>query len=80
MEPLDDFLTTQEVAQQLRVHKTTIYKWVKEGRLRAYKISYGILRIHPDDLAKFIATGLREGVDSKLTVQGMHTLTEMVER
>ena len=37
---MDEFYTAQQVASMLKVHKTTIYKWVKDGRLKAYKITY----------------------------------------
>ena len=30
-------ITTQEAAQKLGVHQTTIQRWIKEGRLDAWK-------------------------------------------
>lgn len=32
------FLTVEETAQLLRVHKNTIYRWVREGRLPSTRI------------------------------------------
>jgi len=33
-----DFYTTQELAEKLRVNIMTIYRYIKAGKLKAYKI------------------------------------------
>jgi len=32
-----EWLTVEEVAQYLKVSKTTVYRWTTEGRLQKYK-------------------------------------------
>ncbi len=32
-----EWLTVEEVAQYLKVSKTTVYRWTEEGRLKKYK-------------------------------------------
>ena len=34
-----EFYTTQELAEKLRVNIMTIYRYIKAGKLKAYKIS-----------------------------------------
>lgn len=46
-------LTPKETAKILSVDRVTIYKWIKSGFLKAYKIE-GIVRIKKEDLKKFI--------------------------
>jgi excisionase family DNA binding protein len=38
MSNLADFLTVAEVALLLRLHPTTIYRWVKRGELPGFKV------------------------------------------
>lgn len=38
MSNLTDFLTVAEVALLLRLHPTTIYRWVKRGDLPGFKV------------------------------------------
>lgn len=45
-------LTTKEVAEMLRVSKRTIFRYIKDGKLKAKKI--GQWRIKKEDLDKFI--------------------------
>jgi excisionase family DNA binding protein len=33
-----EWLTVEEVAQYLKVSKTTVYRWTDEGRIKKYKI------------------------------------------
>lgn len=47
-------LTVTQVAQQLSVSKMSIYRWVKGGKLTAYKLGKQAIRISEEDLDKFI--------------------------
>jgi excisionase family DNA binding protein len=47
------FYTTSEVAKQLRVSHLTIYRYIKAGRLSAYKIGRDF-RISHSALSKFL--------------------------
>jgi carbon-monoxide dehydrogenase medium subunit len=50
----DDYLTVAEVARLLRVHRTTVWRWIATGRLHAYRIGTRTLRIRRDDLRRFL--------------------------
>lgn len=49
-----ELLTLQEAADHLRVHYMTAYRWVRLGRLPAFKTG-GRLRVPRSELARFIA-------------------------
>jgi putative molybdopterin biosynthesis protein len=49
----DDLLTLSEVAERLRLSKLTVWRYVKEGRLPAYKIGRD-LRIKSSELETYI--------------------------
>jgi excisionase family DNA binding protein len=49
-------LTVREVSDYLRVHPQTLYRMIREGRLRVVQLggSGCSIRIHEDDLAEFV--------------------------
>lgn len=52
-----EFLTLEEVAKELRVHKRTILRWLKNGSLKGYKLGDGktsLLRIPKTEVNKFL--------------------------
>ena len=52
-----EFLTLEEVAKELRVHKRTILRWLKSGTLKGYKLGDGKtskIRISKAELNKFL--------------------------
>lgn len=52
---LPKMLTTKEVMQVLRIGRTTLYRYMEKGKLRAYK--YGRdLRFKESDIKAFIET------------------------
>jgi excisionase family DNA binding protein len=38
MSDIDKYLTTDEIAEALRVHKVTVVRWIREGKLKAKKV------------------------------------------
>jgi excisionase family DNA binding protein len=48
-----DFLTVEEVAKTLKVVKITIYRYIKAGKLDAYKIGKEY-RIKKEELDRFL--------------------------
>jgi len=48
-----EFYKPQEVAEMLRVNMMTIYRYVKAGRLKAYKIG-GEFRIDKEEYTRFL--------------------------
>ncbi|HEV8574101.1 MAG TPA: helix-turn-helix domain-containing protein [Dehalococcoidia bacterium] len=47
-----EYITASEAARDLRVSRTTIWRWVREGRLAAYHVGGRTLRIRRDDVQK----------------------------
>jgi excisionase family DNA binding protein len=52
-EPLERFYSVQELAEMLRVHERTIYRWIAGGRLRAYRAG-AKWRVSEIDLKAFL--------------------------
>ncbi|OIP68533.1 hypothetical protein AUK42_06200 [Candidatus Atribacteria bacterium CG2_30_33_13] len=48
-----DFYTAEELAEKLRVNIMTIYRYIKAGKLKAYKIGKEF-RIDKDEFNKFL--------------------------
>lgn len=48
-----EFYLVEELAEQLRVSKMTIYRYLKDGKLRAYKIGKEY-RIGKSDFIQFL--------------------------
>jgi excisionase family DNA binding protein len=50
----EKYFTVEEVAGRLRVSHMTIYRWIKAGKLGAYKLG-GEFRITEQDIEHFLA-------------------------
>ena len=53
-----EFQTREEVAEYLRVHVRTVERWLRNGRLKGYKLGGGrtaLWRIPKDEVEKFLA-------------------------
>ena len=46
-------LTVKEVADRLKVHPITVYRWIAKGKLKALRIN-GILRVPEEVYYQFI--------------------------
>lgn len=49
-----EWLSIREATRQLKVGRTTLYRWLKEGRLRAYRIGPKAVRIRRADLERVV--------------------------
>jgi len=47
-------LTTGEIARLLHVNHVTVYRWVKAGKLKAYRVAGGNFRILKSNFDKFL--------------------------
>lgn len=47
-------LTTNEIAEILRVHQRTVQRWISSNRLKAIKVGPKILRVRQQDLNEFL--------------------------
>lgn len=48
-----DLLTTTEAAEVLKIHRVTLWKWLKTGKIRGAKIGR-VWRIKREDLESFV--------------------------
>jgi excisionase family DNA binding protein len=48
---MDEILTVREVAEYLKLSRTTIWRWCNEGKLQAFKVGRG-WRIHRSELER----------------------------
>lgn len=50
------YLTPQQVADSLQVRVDTVYRWIREQKLRAISVGK-MYRIDPDDFEQFMEEG-----------------------
>lgn len=50
---MEEFYTIEEIAKNLKVTKMTIYRYIKAGKLKAYKL-WKEIRVKKDDYEFFI--------------------------
>ena len=53
---MEDFYTPQEVANKLKVDVRTVYRWIRENRLKAAKV-VTLWRIPESELKRLIEEG-----------------------
>lgn len=51
---LPNLMTVRAVADYLGVSQRTIWRWIKDGKLRAFKVGKKSIRVAEDDLKLFI--------------------------
>jgi len=54
---MDEILTVREIAEYLKLSRTTIWRWCQEGKLRAFKVGRG-WRIHRSEVEKIVGQNL----------------------
>jgi len=50
---MDEYFTPQEVAQKLKIDMSTVYRWIREGRLQAVKVGH-FWRISETELKRLL--------------------------
>jgi excisionase family DNA binding protein len=50
---MEELFTPQEVAQKLKIDMSTVYRWIREGRLKAVKIGH-FWRISESELNRLL--------------------------
>ncbi|MEG6567732.1 helix-turn-helix domain-containing protein [Thermoanaerobacterium saccharolyticum] len=53
---MDNYYTPQEIAEKFKVKINTVYKWIREGKLKAVKVG-DLWRISETELKRFIEDG-----------------------
>ena len=59
----EELLTVDEVATRLKVSKTTIWRWLNDGKIKGAKINNDNWRIKESDLQLFIDLAFGEGLN-----------------
>lgn len=80
----EDYVTVAEAARRLHVSHPTVWRWIKSGRLAAYRVGPKSIRIKAADLARLVqpvvappASGPTSGMrDTAPAYTVRHTLTE----
>lgn len=57
---MDDILTVQEVANYLKVSRSTVWRWCNQGKMLAFKAGHG-WRVHRMELEKIVGQKPKEG-------------------
>lgn len=52
--PPDEIMSASEAAEYLKIHRSTVTRWIAEGRLHGYKIGAKLL-VKRSSLADFLA-------------------------
>lgn len=66
-----EILTAKEVADRLKVHLMTVYRWVSSGRLEVSRLPGGGLRIDAKELEKLLGQNVRRtGTKSRRATSG----------
>jgi excisionase family DNA binding protein len=53
---MEEHFTPQEVAKKLKIDMSTVYRWIREGRLKAVKIGH-FWRISESELQRLLKGG-----------------------
>jgi excisionase family DNA binding protein len=51
----DDMLKVKEVAQRLGISQKTVWRWIKDDKLKVYRLGEKTIRIDEKDLETFMA-------------------------
>lgn len=76
------YLSTSEAAELLGVDRVTVYRWIKNGTLKAIKIgkSFAVLEEELDKLPRMRKKGKGAGTDQKTTEEQIRNAVKRVVR
>jgi len=61
---MDEILTVQEVADYLKVSRTTVWRWCSDGKLTAFKVGRG-WRIHRSKVEEIVGEDITDSWNSE---------------
>lgn len=50
----EKLLRPSAIAKQLEVHRGTVYRWIREGKLRGLKLTGGTIRVFESSLEEML--------------------------
>lgn len=68
---MEEFYTVSQASVALKIHQITIRRYIKEGRLKAYRVG-GSIRISESDLKAFTRTFVPRNKGSKDFPKPLH--------
>jgi excisionase family DNA binding protein len=80
---VDDYLSVQEAAAVLRVHRSTIRRWIAQGDLRAYRVGQRKIAVKRSDLASRLAPARpvqKGGEVARIESRGVPPLTRQEQQ
>jgi excisionase family DNA binding protein len=51
---MENLLSVEEVSAELKVHRQTVYLWIKDGLLTSIRLGRKVIRVKRSDLEKFV--------------------------
>lgn len=57
----DELLTPEQVAERLHIHKRTVLKLAREGKLRRVKVSHKVVLFEEEAIADFVRRRRQNG-------------------
>ena len=63
----DDWLTTKEITERLKLHPNTVARYIQEGKLKGVKVGKGY-RVRASDLARFVGEQPHPGTAKVIAV------------
>jgi len=61
----NQYYTTEEVAEMLKVTPDSVRRWIRSGKLKSIKLSGKFIRINQEDLQAFIQSQRGETPDNE---------------
>ena len=72
--PANTYLSVSEAARLLGVSRTTVWRWIDQGRLRAYRVGPRTIRIKDQDVQQQLQEVKPGGLPPGLEGQGKHDI------
>ena len=66
---MDEIMTVQEVAQYLKVSRSTVWRWCNQGKLPAFKAGRG-WRVRRVEVDRMIEEGIEKYFEAELPLNG----------
>jgi excisionase family DNA binding protein len=66
---MDEILTVEEMAQYLKVSRSTVWRWCNEGKVPAFKVGRG-WRVHRAQLEKIMGQKIGKVAEPKRKANG----------
>lgn len=73
------YVTVAEAAKRLQVSHPTVWRWIRSGRLAAYRVGPKAIRVKEADLATLIRPVMGESREEVSTVTGITSMQTTID-